>query len=50
MMRDNQNQQFFNSVRSSVESKKKATAQKQLESSVMGFCNLDLMPLLLGNV
>jgi len=49
MMRDNQNQQFFNSVRSSIESKKKTTAQKQQESSVMGFCNLDLMPLLLGN-
>lgn len=50
----NKNQRLSNSARSTPESKKstRSSNQNQLSSSsdVIGFCNLDLMPILLGNV
>ncbi|EZA50925.1 Tetratricopeptide repeat protein [Ooceraea biroi] len=50
VMCSTQDQQSLNSITSSAESKKKVTTitHEQIGSNVIGFCNLDLMPLLLG--
>lgn len=52
--RDAQDQRLLDSAISVVESRKKVTAitpqQISNSSSVIGFCTLDLMPILLGNV
>ncbi|CAL1683422.1 unnamed protein product [Lasius platythorax] len=51
VMCETQNQRSTNSVKSNADSKKKATvstSKETLTSNVIGFCNLDLMPILLG--
>jgi len=52
-MSDVQDQHVPDSDRSVTESKQKITAnfpqQMSTSSSVIGFCTLDLMPILLGN-
>ncbi|XP_029178324.1 cilia- and flagella-associated protein 70-like [Nylanderia fulva] len=52
VMCETQNQRSINSVKSNTDSKKKATVSTSKEtltsSNVIGFCSLDLMPILLG--
>lgn len=52
VMCETQNQRSNNSVKSHVDSRTKATIttpKETLTSNVIGFCNLDLMPILLGS-
>lgn len=49
---DVEDQRLGDSARSAADSKKKVTVapqQTSTPSSVLGFCTLDLMPILLGN-
>lgn len=53
VMCETQNQRSTNSVKSHADSRAKTTITTPKEtltsSNVIGFCNLDLMPILLGN-